>query len=543
MPTTHSETEVFRISFSAVQSYRLCQQKYIYQYLRGLKPLVKGAQLTAGDILHKYLETYYRALSDGAQAEAAHTAAKAVTTKRYEDELLELAFALRVAEQHETADALSTMLERSLIRADRYFIRRGIDDAKRYEIIFCEEPTETKVTDGIVNAGKIDLVTRDRVTGLVQVWEHKTVDSFPKGDFHLIDLQTTLYKAIVELDFGLPVDGVIWNYIRRKPATEPELLKNGTLTRRKDLDCDPATYERAIRAHGQDVNDYHDVLQYLAEREIDRYFVRRPLIFRGSEQIILGDMIQSAQDMREFASTWQTSGNDAIRNIGRHCDYCFREGTPVTLVDGSSKPIEAIKIGDQLIGYNGAGELAPTTVTATLPHVIPSLLRVEVDGKQAVYVTDNHRFFIHDRWVYASDLQIGDEITALTQADVTRLRMLAKNPMYDAVTDREVWEFAHNGKSITDIRRVYPGKGKKPVYKPSSECRTGEGFTVYEISCSPHENYFGAGLLSHNCDYSRLCIAKLTGGNEDYVISQHYTIRQRKEETPDGDRDTSSPLD
>lgn len=72
--------------------------------------------------------------------------------------------------------------------------------------------------------------------------------------------------------------------------------------------------------------------------------------------------------------------------------YCFAAGTPVELPDGTSKPIEEVKVGDEVLAYdasdrNGQGELAPRRVTRT--YATPDKLVIDFHGLK---VTPGHVF-------------------------------------------------------------------------------------------------------------------------------------------------------
>lgn len=55
-----------------------------------------------------------------------------------------------------------------------------------------------------------------------------------------------------------------------------------------------------------------------------------------------------------------------VREIDRNPDFCFLPGTPITLSDGATtKPIEEIAPGDEVLSYTDNGTLVPGRVTAT----------------------------------------------------------------------------------------------------------------------------------------------------------------------------------
>lgn len=71
---------------------------------------------------------------------------------------------------------------------------------------------------------------------------------------------------------------------------------------------------------------------------------------------------------------------------------CFLAGTPVTMANGSQKPIEEIRIGDRVMAFdefadNGMGKLVPQRVTRTMQGTT-----TEVIDLRGLRVTPGHRF-------------------------------------------------------------------------------------------------------------------------------------------------------
>ena len=95
------------------------------------------------------------------------------------------------------------------------------------------------------------------------------------------------------------IDGVCWDYARSKPSTVPEVLKNGQLSKRKNLDCDPYTYLKTVRANNLNDADYVDMLELLEGKE-DTFFERVFLPLPGTEMIVevVSDFLQTAAEIQ-----------------------------------------------------------------------------------------------------------------------------------------------------------------------------------------------------------------------------------------------------
>ena len=80
------------------------------------------------------------------------------------------------------------------------------------------------------------------------------------------------------------------------------------------------------------------------------------------------------------------------RETGNTIDYCFAAGTPITMADGSHKPIERVRVGDEVLAYDtddasGAGALTARRVTHTF--ITPDRIILDFHGLR---VTPGHVF-------------------------------------------------------------------------------------------------------------------------------------------------------
>ncbi len=102
------------------------------------------------------------------------------------------------------------------------------------------------------------------------------------------------------------------------------------------------------------------------------------------------ELPQSEREKRELFRFWYNSHPI----IGAAIDFhCFPPGAPVTLTDGTTKPIESLVIGDGVL--NGIGE--STTVLRTFEHDINGpAVKFKVRGIQEdITCTENHPFLVY----------------------------------------------------------------------------------------------------------------------------------------------------
>ena len=97
---------------------------------------------------------------------------------------------------------------------------------------------------------------------------------------------------------------------------------------------------------------------------------------------------------------------------------CFAAGTPVTMADGSTRPIELIDVGDRVLGYDvetGATVAARVSHTFVHPGTTGSLL---ING--VLRTTPEHPFWVDGGWTPAAELVPGASLLAVSGASSVR---------------------------------------------------------------------------------------------------------------------------
>lgn len=261
---------MLEVSYSRIRTFRNCNRQYYYKYIENLEPKKKPAPLMKGWIIHKMIETYLQ---------------KGDWKKELNDFLEEQYYPLFKEEREEVYGKL----EEELPEIMKGYIQKWEDQQLEFEHIEIEFKVplikfkgETKV----LFKGRIDGIARDQ-NGRRWLVEHKSHKNLPNEDVRFTDLQTCLYKwAVKKAGYG-EVDGILWDYIRTKPPVKPELLKNGTLTKRKNIDTTYEMYYQTILDHELDPEDYEDILNVLDEKG-DNYYRRvyLPISKEMSNQLV-----------------------------------------------------------------------------------------------------------------------------------------------------------------------------------------------------------------------------------------------------------------
>jgi hypothetical protein len=225
---------------------------------------------------------------------------------------------------------------------DRYYQARGKGDAERYTFLHVEKWLELQVSPNIFSVGKTDLVTKDNETGRVNIWEHKSTQYVPQDSVRLRDFQTMLYATKLRWETGELVDSVIWNYMRTKEPSIPEVLKSGELTKRKDLDTTWEVYAAAVRANkgNPDMQRYDEIRAHLEPRELTVFFPRYEQVIVVEEGVLMDDYIEEAKRMWLTRENWKAGRSKPIRTLARDCDGCeFYKICQAALMGGDEEDI------------------------------------------------------------------------------------------------------------------------------------------------------------------------------------------------------------
>lgn len=146
---------------SQYDTFRMCERKYWYRYIRNIHPLITAKPLDRGTLVHLACETYYQGLKDGVMYEDAVTKALSAVRSAGIDTELEVDEILRVI------DVMEEYFDHWRV-ADQRFQINQVEDAILYLL------HESELWD-FYFSGKIDLViSDDRYTNLPM--DHKSYD-------------------------------------------------------------------------------------------------------------------------------------------------------------------------------------------------------------------------------------------------------------------------------------------------------------------------------------------------------------------------------
>ncbi len=298
------------ISFSEVSSYRRCPKQWEYRYLKRIKRKFKGVRLLRGEILHEMLNAYVNS--------------KIIKGYNGNDpwDVLE-EYADKFGAYFEEERDMHGDIIGDCGKIFEGYLRKYRKDPLTYEASEVKVELDlSKLGSGAINVtfiGFIDKIARDEQERRWIV-DHKFLKSIPTADDRFAELQLLLYVWAYGMENPKDkLDGVCWDYARAKAPTEPEVLKSGELSKRKNLDCDPYTYLKVIRRERLDAKQYVDMLELLEGKE-DTFFERVFLPKPSTDMIIevVNDFLQTAAEIQA-----KRDGGRCARSMSTfNCNTC-----------------------------------------------------------------------------------------------------------------------------------------------------------------------------------------------------------------------------
>lgn len=303
-----SGREIF--THSMMTTMRRCPQQFAYKYVERLKPRRVSAPLKRGTWLHALLEAHYRG-DDWEAVHAAHSAAYG--------ELMD--------EEKDALGDLPSECER-IMRSYLWHWREGPyrrEDDPRWRVVDVEMMVQVELPDGREYRARIDLLAEDE-HGLVVV-DHKSHKTLPDLSYRLADSQGLLYLWALR-KLGYPVKRFMWNYLRTKAPTKPQMIKDGSRLSARQIETDYPTARRAVEEYGLSVKD-RTINRWLVGLQRQRWnpgtiqtspFFRRETVERTDDQLerMAASAIHTGNRALEYPWEWPQL---VERNTSRDCRF------------------------------------------------------------------------------------------------------------------------------------------------------------------------------------------------------------------------------
>ena len=285
------------INQSQLKAWRNCQRMWEYKYHDRISPKEKARPLFLGSWVHACLESYYR---DG-DWKIGHREYLSQYDALREEERVALE-----TKRGRRGTPLPDLVTR-IMKSYLWYYRND-----EWEVVLTEEVFDVELK-GVRFKGRIDLIIRDS-RGLLWVIDHKTAATIPMAtSFHAMDPQLFIYPWAAKKMWGMDVDGVMYNYVKSRPPTLPQLTKKTGVLSKRRINTDYPTLMRFLKENDLDPRDFSDVLRPLMKKS---EFLRRYRLPREETVLkrILQESLWTAREIMDHPHT--------VRNITRDCVRC-----------------------------------------------------------------------------------------------------------------------------------------------------------------------------------------------------------------------------
>ena len=208
-----------------------------------------------------FLEMYYGALADG----KVHSDAFSSAFQSFDQ------YTKENFPKDDEAFAQAELAEK-IVR--HYYKWAKVND--NFKVLGTEIPFEIQVANSKW-VGKFDGVVE--VGGKYWILEHKTAKQL--STLHvLLDRQISIY-VLAARKLDIPVEGVIYNVVKKAVPEKPKVLKSGKLSKSLTTNITYDSYLEAIHELGHDPAMYEDVLEKL--KPLGNPFIKREFVPRTVE--------------------------------------------------------------------------------------------------------------------------------------------------------------------------------------------------------------------------------------------------------------------
>ena len=327
-------------------------------------------------------------------------------------------------------------------------------------------------------------------------------------------------------------------------------------------------YEK--RLHAANAMDFDDLL-FRAVNLFELYEDVRDRYRRSFRHVLVDEY----QDTNRAQYRWLQLLTEEHRNL---CvvgddDQCLVGGTPVTMADGSTKPIEDIETGDQVLSNYGSGDFRPAKVLRTHRSMASEGVVITTESGRRLVSTPEHVHFAgyHD--------QVGHPSSGYSNSDAPPAERTARpdvtvtlcgdrrgpRPLHTVAVEGGVRAALEDyGEALALVDEVAAARpvavlqvaelGASPLpYMPAGSVRPGMvmfsedgayerveavertqlAAPVYDIDVKDTHNFVANGLLTHNSIYRfrGADIENILGFERDFPDAQVVKLEQNYRST------------
>ena len=222
--------KVKTVSYSSDRKLARCEAQFFYRYEEKLRPRIKSKGLYMGSVLHDLLETRRRK-GDWKKVFASFQ-------KQWNslfDEEREMYEEKGMSPQH-VKDLFT------------HYIEHWEAEDAEWKPLFVEQEFRLPTKYGITIIFKADYIAQRK--GVIALFENKNKGDIPESEERMLAPQPHSYAYLLsKLPQPIHVSKIIWDYVKTEKIPSPQLLKNGTISKRK-INTDQRTYLKFLKESG-----------------------------------------------------------------------------------------------------------------------------------------------------------------------------------------------------------------------------------------------------------------------------------------------------
>ena len=308
-----------RTTYSFWNAFRNCRKSNEWRYIRELVPLERDRNLSYGTLIHRALDIWYRERSLAPVLD-----------------FIDRSFPNRDGDERQKREwHLATAMMRGY--AARYA-------QEEFEVVELEKVFEGPIVNPATGAASRTFILAGKVDGIVRIngryylLEHKTAAQIDGSYLEKLwtDFQITLYSFYIELVFGIPIAGVVYNILgktrleQHAGETEEEFEE-----RRAALIAKSKTGKSSAKRRMPETDD--EFRARLDEKYTDPAMFHREVLYLSREQVDairaeLWELTQAYLEARRRGVFYQnTSYCFQYRRPGAYFALCRSGGNPTVL--------------------------------------------------------------------------------------------------------------------------------------------------------------------------------------------------------------------
>lgn len=277
------------VSVSQLQTFLSCKKKWEYGYIENLTPRVEKSYLTIGKLCHKGMQVAMQEVWERQKDLGGSTnwfeEVKKLGLDAIRDEWTEyMNVTPMLAEELSDMDEL--LLDALSVFGQAFYefepwkyevltLKKSGKEIPALELHFKVPCPPTKGLHGY-----IDAILRDRETGFLWCVDYKFRKSLSPDEDEAFNIQNAVYAYACN-KMGIPITGTMtWQHLNT-PASDPQVLKDGRISRAK-IKTTWEHYEQFCREHGQDPSLYAEEMQ---DKLSDIEWFRSTLEYRNEKTV------------------------------------------------------------------------------------------------------------------------------------------------------------------------------------------------------------------------------------------------------------------